>query len=974
MQESIHMIIYSYYYRLVIVLIVIAHSTGYAANTIPGNQSTGPSFSFPIQAYAQDTKFGPFFVAADPSQQGLQQAKQFAIARVSRQGKAFEPLALEFANVNGQASAHNPLYDAGIQYLSLLSGDLTHKNGTPLVVTAANIQGITLMTQIIGLNLTVLSIPQIGDAVQLPTTGVVNISGSTQSYGFAAVKPNSTSPSTNFGAVNSGIALFMFGTTEVTTPEGQEFKQPTFVQVDEPTGIIGPMRALPLDITQPVVTIGSNLAAMTDVVPLYWNKNLNCLYIGLQVQAAGSATDGCKAIVVAHVQQVKAFNAEKKPIILHQLVFSQIAPDAVFTTAQNEIVGTLGANAQVSIQLLNALCTTSALNYLIIVGGNGAPAATTNTVYAVPLVSGTKNNLINGTIASTSTVPVDIFETKEPHRFLVRTLPTPALTPADMPLATDSAVLVGGGALAAGDITDVFTRGDTVFVSVGNPATNQLPGIFYSHAILDSNGKISSWTSWQRAGGTTQPVFGVGFDPSNGDFTFMTTDTSGILDTVQRTSWGLGASNGLLPLSELLSAQFPMNTLGVSGLFDFPPSCPGLANISALVATGPSKVAFIESGQVVAGTLVPNAGNFNSISFDDGTIGTTLPTGPGTPKVVIISGGILESVGPLTCAEIARDGVSGNNGWLFVGGTHGVAVLSQADGTGWNAVAGLGPDFAGLTAGMSFKAVGSYSFVHKLVADGNFLYVLTDQQLDRIDLTQGNVGLGVITPVTLASCPLLLGRGNNGSFMDLIVSDKLGLIATSLNLLRVGNGQDISAATSMDELQWTFVTVPESTGPVQELVVSTQTGRMQDVARFNGGQMYVINSYRGLNLGQLNRFFIAPVDSAVIDDNTVQPLPDLFVQNIPSYFYNFSALRTLFATDGALYISARDRELVFAPEITVPMADLSLKNSFDFRFVGVRSVSLPIPLAGQSQLSAIFRNFSSGSWLISGEFGLQVNE
>src|SRR5690606_14554103 len=108
---------------------------------------------------------------------------------------------------------------------------------------------------------------------------------------------------------------------------------------------------------------------------------------------------------------------------------------------------------------------------------------------------------------------------------------------------------------------------------------------------------------------------------------------------------------------------------------------------------------------------------------------------------------------PIIAAELASDGT---NGWLFVGGSHGVAVLSAADGNGWDITTGLGPDFAGLSAGMSFKQFGSYSFVRKIMHDGDFLYILTDQVLDRIDLTQGNPGLGQFTPVTVALAGELL--------------------------------------------------------------------------------------------------------------------------------------------------------------------------------------------------------------------------
>jgi len=47
--------------------------------------------------------------------------------------------------------------------------------------------------------------------------------------------------------------------------------------------------------------------------------------------------------------------------------------------------------------------------YLIVQGGVGAPAATKRTVYALPLVNGSSDTAINGSIAAKAATPEDVF-------------------------------------------------------------------------------------------------------------------------------------------------------------------------------------------------------------------------------------------------------------------------------------------------------------------------------------------------------------------------------------------------------------------------------------------------------------------------------------------------------------------------------------------------------------------------------------
>lgn len=972
------MIIHNRITTLVTSFLLFAHAFNYGAITIKGDLSEGPSFSFGLQQHMYDTTNSSFFVAAHPDEHKLDRSKNFAISQVPHYGVQFVGLTPQTVQLNGVQNTPNPLYDAGISLMTLIFGDATGGVGHPIVVAQDEPSTIYFFDSINPNKIAVLRIPGIPDAMGLTTTGIVSLSDQTQTYAFAAVKPNGDAMSQNFGDAGSGIALFILGTIQ---QEGNNHLR-VFGLVDAPTGSfdVVPRKALALDITTDAVKINNNLASMGQMVPMHWDATLGRLFIGLQVTAGGAGADGARALVVGRVQVTKkkvVINDETRDSLCHQLILEPIAPDAVFAGAQNKIIGAVGAGAQVSIHQVNSMFTSTNLHYLLVVGGNGAPSDTTRrSVFALPLVSGVHNPAYNGTIANKNSDPVDRFATAIPYKFLGRNFTTQATTQADMTISTDPAALVGGGELAAGDITQIFVREDTVFVSVGEPdSEDQKPGIFYSQAIFDHVGKIKAWTNWQRVAGTIEQILGLAFDPPQGNFIYM--EQPGIMDpdlglsvafNVKRTEWGNGADNGLRPLNNAIGIALPQSDAGIQGLFEFNTSNTAVHNASFLIATGFEKVVLAQTGQVENGVLCPITGSaFNAdITFQNGTITQNLPIAANNPKVVSISGGALDDIGPIITAELASDGT---NGWLFVGGSHGVAVLSAADGNGWDITTGLGPDFVGLSAGMSFKQFGSYSFVRKIMHDGDFLYILTDQVLDRIDLTQGNPGLGQFTPVTVALAGELLNTRD--VLTDVIVSDKFAVLATSAGIFRVSNGENIQSATNRIGL-WTEVAVPEKIGPIQQLVAVSQTGVAQDVARGDCGQLFVLSAYRGKSYSQVNRYVIQSVEETAIDDDTMQPLPDLFVKDKLSFLMNYGALRLLFVTDGALYMAARDRNLVVNPSVRVPQRT-ALPGS-GRREVGVVEDSLPLAIESSCQLSAMLRSYASGSWLISGDFGLQINE
>ncbi|HSW73882.1 MAG TPA: hypothetical protein VLG71_01880, partial [Candidatus Limnocylindria bacterium] len=98
-----------------------------------------------------------------------------------------------------------------------------------------------------------------------------------------------------------------------------------------------------------------------------------------------------------------------------------------------------------------------------------------------------------------------------------------------------------------------------------------------------------------------------------------------------------------------------------------------------------------------------------------------------------------------------------------------------------------------------------------------------------------------------------------------------------------------------------------------------------------------------------------------ITENTLTMLPDILIEDIPDYYINFAGYSSIFATDGSVQFHGNNRDLTLAPYIQTGVVKSFFKN-------------ISLNLSGASNLVQILRSSASGSWLVAGDFGLQVNE
>ncbi len=438
------------------------------------------------------------------------------------------------------------------------------------------------------------------------------------------------------------------------------------------------------------------------------------------------------------------------------------------------------------------------------------------------------------------------------------------------------------------------------------------------------------------------------------------------VNTIKKTVWSDGSPESLQPLTTILDNTLPADG-GVQGLQTILPNTPGLHNIALLAAGGIGTVVLAQTGlrDTMTNIITPTAGpDFNNIiSFDNGIITTDV-----TAKTVIISGGDLDNVGPITALEIAA---TTTDGWLFVGGSDGLAILANPDGTGWNSVNQLDDNLTGLQNGMLFKKIGHYSFVKKLISDSDFLYVIAHDKVDRINLTTSDFSADALDITTIATIGAD-GVSTRGGFLDGMFSQAFGIIATTDDLLRIGDDKDVRTITGESDAQWTPVIIPENAGAPTALYGVTQTNRVQDITKNSGGQFYVLTANVGLNQSRINRFAVQPLGATEpMMATTIQAFDDLFVKNIPSFLLSFGEFRSNFATDGALYFATRNQNVNISP---IAMLTASPEPRIGVSGVGDRSSALNINFVSGTEINYFSRSQASGSWIAAGNFNTQVLE
>ena len=838
----------------------------------------------------------------------------------------------EKITLNGEPEQANPLYNAKIAFLKTLPAS------GALVAVKQDDWSINAFINYSSDQKALFSISSIFDASVTQISKILSFQTGKGSYMFAAVLGKND---ISFGDGTSGIAFIKFKSTTLENRATSYFleqidpiKQPEEPKIEDdinriildteleerkkPKPVINIPRALALSRSSNLLAWNHPLAEISNVIDLHWSDALNLLFIALQVKAGDQENAGCCAILAANIDDQD------------KVTMAPICQSTIFESGrQNKIVGALGSQQQVSIHKILTMKTSTGLDYLIINGGNGEPDSNKNHVYALPITNHKDRPDLRGRLANVAK-KVDMGTILPNYHYVgVRGFTDLATLPEEVYTSDHAQARVGGGPLLAGNIRTIKVIEDSVFASVEDPADGQLPGLHQSQALFDEQGMIRGWTQWQRVCAITDHVLDVNFSNPASSLVWICKNSDD-QQTIKHINWQTSQEKS--PFAREITSVFQSEN-GIGGIFDFQPHAHALAKNCLLVAVGGEKIAITQSGTLSGGMLM--ADDLNA------------------KKIIEGATSLAENCAILNCPELrpiksAQLIGSHNQCWLAIGGMQGVAIACKNDGSGWPR------ESAPELADFSFRKIGNYRSVQKLVADKEYLYVLTDNRLERINIARSNFATNQLETSIIAESAAF----SKARFFDCLVSEKVGLLATSAGLYRIANGKDVANVQDTNDAQWTPINLPESVLPIVKLQPYSATHCPQDISRACGGMVHVIGSYRGKNKTHLHRLSIASTEHEQINDATVQLIPELISWGEKSTFATFHPFKENFISDGAFYFSSP------GPDGKKAALVCGLK----------KNEIAPLQLSEADRIMSITQNSATGSWLIAGTFGLIVHE
>lgn len=967
--------------QILLVFLLSAYTAAHAEKLLTGDSAapTGKTFSFNVSEKAL-SGVDTLYVARNDASTGATTApSNYAVSAVLKNTDAFVPLTPEKVYLDGVKDSTNPLIGEKISTMGLFKD-------APLVVRSDAPEHLYwIASGSRSIEVEVVKAENVKDAQGATnsdgstTAGIIKVAGA-GSYILAAVKKNGG----DFGEAGGGIALLNM--------PGSSLSQLPAVTSDTGT------KALGIDPTTAYLKITNDLASIdTSIVDIHWDATLQRAYICVKATGDSGATDGARGVLMGYLETIArtsggdyVLDSNGNRIYDVKLKFAHFAPAAAFS-GTTYIVGAVGSSVVSEIRKVRTMHTTTGVSYLIALGNSASDGNTQTTVSALPLVnkqpsvtdSSWATDTGHGVLASKTinagTNLKEYFTTVgEVSLFKGRAFQVPASATSHLTAQTDTAAQVGG-AVAPGNVLDMQVHKDTVFVAVaGNSGETK---VFSSQALLDANGAIKAWTPWRavtRPVTNSHTIYGMGYQKATGNLYTLQGASTSTIDTVKTTVWSAGSQDGLLGgttsdssvgFAQLLTNSFAQTEGGIQGLFDFPRQTTAFSQTagertSLMIATGYKKIVLVEAGQDDgSNNFVPNVGSFShadNITVTDGAIDTARTA---NTKMITVSGGALDTVGAISTATILNE--TTNGGYIIVGGVGGVAILRASGGAGW-AAGDLQKAFENIGTNLSFASIGTYSNVRKVVADGQFLYVLTNKTFDRIAASQLS---GSITPTVLAT-PADLGLSSFESFSDVLVSSKLALLATSSGLYRTGNSKNISTETSASDVDWTKITLTEGPNPITRLSAAATTNLEIDFAQQTGGGMvYVLASSVAQQLSSVYRLTVADISSSAITDTTVQLVPDEQIQSTTGPFAHLGAYRNYFVTDGALSTVSRSQHLSTAALLQSFPEGMGAGGYFAPR--RANTITLPDE---RTNVGDRVRNFALGSLIVPTENGLQILE
>lgn len=716
-----------------------------------------------------------------------------------------------------------------------------------------------------------------------------------------------------FGTNTSYIAKFTQG---ALAQQGSEKPQP-YLQL---------LAQEQVSVNTPALTNnGPNLASLGSSIAL--QNFATMTYAGVQAKANNGGASATGIMVVNTVLTEGVYS----------LSFTPIASSSVISSAFNTVVSA-PSHQTIRIKNIAGMRTSTSLNYLIVARDRGTGP---QSIYAVPLVSKPGDGY--GQIADFTQIS-NAFGTNPPV-FVQRTFDTVLTNPSQIQIdgAFSDQITVGGPIpLANGNIEDLYAVGDSVYIVIGSPyATGTQPGTFRSQAIFAQDGHIINWSPWTRVLGSDNPML---YSHVNKSFTsnFYVSDPTGsgtTFNTVSQTQW---------TAFQNLSTMFQYSTGaqgGVQGLFNFGQTTPGFNNAMSLLATtGFNNVTIGQTGSI-------SGGNFKILNMT-------------TSDVVTFTN--VNNSGALVALELAH---SGSNHWLFAGGATGLYVLTD-NSTGCTQVGNF-TSIANFNAGQTWKTVGDFSYIKKLIWDETFLYVLTPTTIYQIELDPNKFKENPSADLNAKKIMLSYNLFKNSYFLDLIIDHGFCIAGTTQGLYSF-NITTNSTATNV-----AYIAIPDGLPAASQLIVIANSDTPQSNFKTTSNLVVLNNSF-ATQQARINRF--------VIEDETVIPFNDAILNDnanpngIPTSFIKFEQYVSNYFTDGSwnlasnYFLGATQPKAVSSPSLLQIYSGVRNGASSSGSILHLSSAYVPAQFLKQTNMFlGITRESTSGAYIASGNFQARIN-
>lgn len=733
------------------------------------------------------------------------------------------------------------------------------------------------------------------------------------------------------GATDGIYAAYSSGTFGTDASNIAKFVQASQSQPNQskPQPYLQLLAAQPVSVSTSALTNnGADLANLGSSVTMH--NFANATYAGVQATANNGASDTATGVMM--INTVVTDN-------VYSLTFSPIANSAVISTTFDTIVSAPSTET-IRIKNIATMSTSTSLNYLIVARDNGTGP---QSIYAAPLVSQPKDGY--GQIADFTKI-TNIFGTNPPV-FLQRGFDTVLTDPTQIqingPYAEQISVGAANGAvpLASGNIEDLYAIGDSVYVVIGSAyAAGTQPGTFRSQALFAQDGHIIGWSPWSRVLGSDNPMLYSSINEKSTS-NFYVSDQTGAgttFNTVVQTQWTF-----LQNLTTMLNYSF-ISKGGTQGSFNFGQTTPGFNNaISLFATTGFNNVTLGQTGYTSAGNFqVLNMTNDDVISFTN-----------------------VNNNGALVALELAHNGAQH---WLFAGGATGLVTFTD-DITGCTQIGNF-TSIANFNAGQTWKQVGNFAYIKKLVWDETYLYVLTPTALYQIYLDPNkftSTPTADLNPTTLMSSSDL---SQNPYFLDLIIDNGFCILGTTKGMYSFN--VDSQAVTNIKN-----VAIPNGLPAVSQLFVVSKSSIPQSNFK-NLSNLYVLNNNFGTQQAHINRFSMS--------DGIILPFNDAILNNqnningIPTSFITFNQYTSNYFTDGSwnlasnYFLGVTQPNSVQSPTILQIYSMVKNGKSSSQTIMHFLSAYVPTQyLANVNNFLGIIRESTSGACIASGNFLARIN-